>query len=281
MRRQFVVRQEFDLEGKVAIVAGGGRGLGKNIALRLAENGADVVVASRTASQVEQAAAQIRQMGRKSLAVVADVAQTAQVENMVKATVAEFGKVDILAIVAGFSIKKPLVPLAADPPAYVDQFGKSVPLGAEIKLDVGLTDEDWESVTNTDILGVVRCARAVGPHMIAQKSGKVIIMGSGVGITGNEVFHTPYAACKAGIHNFARALALEWNPYNIQVNVVTPGNIGRFTAPDGADPAAEDNPRGGNMRAVGFLTAFLASNASDFISGQTICCNTRGRAAQP
>jgi NAD(P)-dependent dehydrogenase (short-subunit alcohol dehydrogenase family) len=270
---------EFDLSGKVALVAGGGRGLGKNIALRLAEYGADVVVAARTKAQVEQTAAQIKAMGRKSLAIVADVANTEQTDKMVETTLKSFPRIDILAVIAGYSVRKPLVPLDKDPPTYLNEYNLPKDI-SNLKLGAGITDEEWVAVTNTNVLGVVRCCRAVGSQMIKQKSGKVLILGSGVGITGNEILHTPYATTKAAINNFARALALEWNPYNIQVNVMTPGNIGKISA-EVEDPGNKQVAWGGNSRQVGLLAVFLASPASNFISGQTISCNTRGRMAQP
>ena len=267
--------KEFNLEGKVAIVTGGGRGIGKNIALCLAEGGADVVVTARTKPEIEQTAAEIRKLGRKGLAITADVGETEQVESMVATAIKQFGKVDLRVANAAIAIMKPL--------ALLD--GKPVtPLPMEAKLDTGLTDKDWSEMLNIDIFGVVRCVRAVGSHMLQRKSGKIIIMGSGEGVQG-AANSSAYAVCKGGVHNFARAMALEWWPRNIQVNVVTPGahNTEMWDRPEWHLSKEEVekgytklNVQWGNMRQVGLLCVFLSSAASDYISGQVICTNTRG-----
>ena len=205
-----MVLKEFDLGGKTAIVTGAGRGIGKAIALTLAEAGADIVVAARTKQEIEQTAAEVQQLGRRSLAIPTDVGQTDQVEKMVEATIDQFGRVDIMVANAGLDIMKPLLLVDGQPP---------VPMRTTVKIDSGLTDQEWNTTLNIDIMGVVRCARAVGPDMLKRRRGKIINIGSieGYGHVDGEN-DTAYALAKGAVHRFTQALALEWASFNINVN---------------------------------------------------------------
>ena len=207
--------KEFNLEGKVAIVTGSSSGIGKNIALCLAEGGADVVVTARTKQEIEQTAAEIRKLGKKSLAIPADVGETEQVESMVATTIRQFGKVDILVANAAIAIMKPLVLLNGKP---------VIPLPIDAKLDIGLTDKDWSEMLNIDIFGVVRCVQTtIRPICCREKAGKLSLWVPVKRSRGRATNSSAYAACKGGVHNFAHAIALEWWPRNIQVNVIYPG----------------------------------------------------------
>ncbi|MBT6119035.1 MAG: SDR family oxidoreductase [Rhodospirillaceae bacterium] len=279
--------KEFNLEGKTAIVTGAARGLGRSIALTLAEAGADVVAAdispqvllsrdlSDSTQKLDQTCDEIRQLGRKSLAVFADVGQTEQVEEMVEAAVAEFGKVDILVNNAGVDLPKPLLLVDGKPP---------VPMRVPVQLDSGLTEEEWDTMININLNGFRRCAVAVGRHMIERRSGKIIGLGSVVGLRA-RANAAAYAASKAAVHRFTQALALEWGGFNINVNTIAPGpivptdswwvprwNVSREENDASIEriPARVPLGRAGDPREIGLLAVFLASDASNFMTGQVI-----------
>jgi NAD(P)-dependent dehydrogenase (short-subunit alcohol dehydrogenase family) len=152
---------------------------------------------------------------------------------------------------------------------------------AAVKLDSGLTDQDWATMINVDIMGVVRCARAVGPHMIKQRSGKIINIGSieGYGHVDGEN-DTAYALAIAAVHRFTQALALEWAPFNINVNVIAPGyyHTEILRHPEWNITSQEAHAsiakfRGGDMRDLGLLAVFMASDAANFMTGEIITCD--------
>jgi NAD(P)-dependent dehydrogenase (short-subunit alcohol dehydrogenase family) len=267
--------KDFQLDGMSAIVTGSAQGIGKGVALALAEAGADVVIAD-ISDEAEATADEVRAMGRKSLAVKVDVRDTEQVENMADTTVKEFGKVDILVANAGVDIMRPLFLVDGKPP---------VPLRVEKpNLEKGLTEPEWETMLDINLKGYVRCAKAVGKYMMEQKSGKIIGIGSVAGIRHGEN-STIYAASKAGVHRFSQALCLEWAPFNINVNAIAPGAIGptdAFYVPSW-NASREDHQKSfklleslvpkkrfGSPREVGMLAVYLASPAGDYINGQVI-----------
>lgn len=263
-----------DLEGKSAIVTGAARGVGKGIALTLAEAGADVVVAD-ILPESDKTADEIRAYGVKCLAIPTDVRETDQVEKMVDDTVAEFGKVDILVANAGVDIKKPLLLVDGQPP---------VPLRVKPNLTSGLSEEEWETMLDINLKGYVRCARAVGRYMMKQKSGKIIGIGSVAGIRHSEN-GVIYAATKAGVHQVTRGLAMEWARFKINVNAIAPGAFGpteSFYVPEW-NISREENEKSfelvkntvplkrfGDPREMGKLVAFLCSEAGSYITGQVI-----------
>lgn len=242
--------EAFRLDGKVAIVTGAGRGLGEAIAIALAEAGADVVVAARTASALEHTAAQIRQRGRRGLAVPTDVTSMPQVEAMAQRTIAEFGHIDILVNNAGVAIEKPVLETS---------------------------EEEWLQVIDTNLNSVYRCTHAIGRYMVAQRSGKVINVSSMLAVAGvaNMV---SYCASKAAIVLFTKALAVEWARYNIRVNAIAPGyfltplNIEYFANEDVRRRVERSIPlrRLGQPPELGPLVIYLASSASDYMTGETV-----------
>ena len=277
-----MITSEFCIEGNTAIVTGAARGIGKAIAITLAEAGADVVVTD-ILDEIEQTATEIRALGRKSLAVLTDVRSTEQVENMVAATIAEFGKVDILVANAGVEVVKPVIAIDGKAPTQ---------MRANAPFDSGLTDEDWDWMFDVNLKGVARCVRAVGPHMIEQRSGKIISIGSisGMRYGANT---TAYSALKAGVHRFTQALAQEWAPFDINVNAIAPG---AFETPIWAEnlknwnitveeneeskklvsaftPLQRDTGGWGLPRELGLLAVFLSSKASSFMTGQILVCD--------
>ena len=251
---------EYDLTDKVAFVTGAGRGIGKGIAQALAEAGADVVINSLTDKHVTGLAADIAtSTGRRVVPLVADVTKSDEVERAVARILGEFGALHILVNNLGDSIRKPLVPSAAGGAGSV------------------LSDDELGFIMDVNFTATVFCARAIGPHMLARRSGKVINIGSFASLRGGTSL-TIYSAAKTGLVGFTRALALEWAPAGVQVNMIAPGlfpdpvTAGQAGHADRVQRARNVVPLGreGQLREVGLLTVYLASAASDYMTGQTL-----------
>jgi NAD(P)-dependent dehydrogenase (short-subunit alcohol dehydrogenase family) len=240
------------LSGKTAIVTGARRGIGRAIALALAKEGANVVVSDISQEDCQKVVGEIEKLGRKGLAIKCDVSSHNDVENMVKRTVAEFGRVDILVNNAGIISYKPLLEL---------------------------TDEDWDKTLNVNLKGQFFCARAAGKFMIKNKWGRIIniasISSGGCGIAFPLIAH--YTASKGGVVALTEALALELTSQGINVNAICPGAIDT----DMAKGAKESGqlaqvltriPKGrlGQPEEIANLAVFLASEESDYISGAAI-----------
>ena len=253
----------------MAIVTGGGRGIGEGISLTLAEAGADIVVAARTMEQIEQVAQKIRQLGRRCLPIPTDVTKEEQVQSMVDRTIAEFGKIDIMVNNAGGTGIKPIVV----PPGFESKMVRLIP-----DFYSPMTSEDWHRVIDMNLTSVFLCCKAVGLHMIAQKKGKIINTSSFGAIRGSA-YRTSYTASKAGVSMFTKSLALEWARYNINVNAIAPGSISTamtawlHESERGKEQLIRSIPlrRLGEPREIGLLAVFLASDASNYITGETIC----------
>jgi len=238
------------LDGKVAIVTGASRGLGRAMALALAEAGADLALAARSKPDLEETARQVEARGRKALVVPTDVSLFSAVEALVSQTVAAYGRLDIIVNNSGVAQVTPLAELSPS---------------------------DWQRIVDTNLTGVFNGCRAAAPHLIAQQSGKVINVSSvlaEVGLPG----YVAYAASKGGVISLTKALAVEWARYNIQVNALAPGwfvtpmNAEAFGDPKIRERLLRDVPmrRTGRLEEIGPLTVYLASSASDFMTGQTI-----------
>ena len=239
----------FELKDRVAIVTGGGTGIGKSIALEYAKAGAHVVVASRTQENLDKAAAEIKALGRESLAIATDVRNAEQVENMVKQTVDKFGKLDILVNNAGASFT--------------------------VKIE-DLSPNGWDAVVNINLKGTFLCSAAAARVMIPQKSGRIVNISSVAGIAGSP--NMPhYGAAKAGVINFTKSCAVSWAPYNIRVNCIAPGLV-RTEGAYAAMKLESDNEsikripigRAGKTEEIAYVAVFLASEASSFLTGETI-----------
>ena len=183
------------LENKVAVVTGGGRGMGRAIALKFAERGAKVVIASRTDNELKKVLEEVEALGGEGMAVAADVSKEADVQNLAKAALDRFKKVDILVNNAGITVTAPIV---------------------ETPLEV------WNDVIGTNLTGAYLCSKAVLPSMMKQMSGKIINISSMKGKRGLPG-STAYSASKFGIQGLTEALAKEVKPYNITVTVLFPG----------------------------------------------------------
>jgi len=253
---------EFSCSGKVAIITGGGRGMGRSIALALAEAGADIVVAGRTLETLNMVNEEVANMGRRCLSVPADVTVPEQVESLVSQTIAEMGKIDILISNAGTNIHKPVVPL---------------PNASAFKSDSPISDEEWYTIMNTNLSGTFFCVRAVGPHMINQNYGKIIIVSTALTLKVAS-YRAAYIASKGGLNALVKSLAHEWARHKINVNAIAPA----LTATEMAQWALDDKPllekslrviplrRLAQPREIALAAVYLASPASDYMTGQVI-----------
>ena len=239
------------LEGKVAIVTGGSRGIGRAIALTFAGVGADVVVCSRDLDgKLGTVAEEIKGLGRRSLAVPTDVMQKGALDNLVQKTMAEFGAIDILVNNAGTSVRK---------------------------LVLEHTDEDWDKVIDTNLTSYFLCSRAVAKIMTQQKRGNIISIASVRGIRGASG-RIGYNVSKAGVIMLTRVLALEFASDNIRVNAIAPGWIKtEMTAPLMNDPEARKEidatipiGRWAEPDEMANVALFLASDMSSYVTGHTL-----------
>ena len=240
----------FSLKGKVAIVTGGSRGIGKAIALGFAEAGADVVVASRTMPDLEKAAQEIEALGRRALAAQTNIAVKSEVDNMVAKTLDKFGTIDILVNNAAINVMRPLVDLRED---------------------------GWDKVMNVDLKGYFLCSQAAAKVMIGKQSGNIINIVS-TGATKAAPGLGAYSIAKAGVVMLTKLLAVELAGYNIRVNAIGPYLVKTaFSQPMWADPEAcksleSSIPLGRLAEAEDVMRTalFLASETSSYITGQTI-----------
>jgi gluconate 5-dehydrogenase/2-deoxy-D-gluconate 3-dehydrogenase len=243
---------EFSLEGKIAFVTGAGRGLGRAGALAFARAGADVVLVSRTRSQLEETAASVEGLGRKALVATADTRSRQEVGAAVRAAVEAFGRIDILFNNAGTNVRKPVVEM---------------------------TDEDWHTIIETNVKGVFVVARAVACQMIAQPGGGCIINMSSASSVVPERDKVVYASSKGAVMQFTKGLAMELAPHGIRVNAIAPGYMLTPLVKDYVEDDAERRrrilsriPLGrlGHPEEIGGALVFLASGAASYITGATI-----------
>jgi NAD(P)-dependent dehydrogenase (short-subunit alcohol dehydrogenase family) len=250
-----MILESFSVEGKVAIVTGAGRGLGRAMAQRLASCGADIVAAARTVAQLEETADGIRKTGRRCLIQRTDVAVSEQVNAMVAAAVNEFGRVDVLINNAG---------------GGEDQLGKQLEK---------ITDDEWRRGIDINLSSQFYCARAVIPHMVAQKQGKIINIASGYGLRG-EKHNYMYACSKGGVIQLTRSLALTYAEHNVQTNCIVPGifphneRLMKFFKGGKFIPVG----RVGYDEDLGPLAVFLSSEASNHVNGELIIIDGGGLA---
>ena len=260
---------KFDFSGKVAIVTGAGRGIGRACALALAANGATVVVSSRSQKEIDETLAEIRKSGGDGLAITADVTKRDQVQAVVDRTIADFGGVDILVNNAGAYVMKPLV----KDPNWTSGYAEFVP-----NFDTPFTEEDWYAVMDTNVTSIFHFCQAVGPHMMQKRKGKIINIGS-IDAEHGLKFTVAYCASKGAVKAFTKALAMEWVRYNINVNCVSPGYTVTGLAPfvyddaERMEVAAKNNVpmrRFAKPEEIATPVVYLASDLSDYVTGESI-----------
>jgi NAD(P)-dependent dehydrogenase (short-subunit alcohol dehydrogenase family) len=241
----------FDLSGKVAIVTGGNQGIGFGIAKGLASAGAMVVIANRRAAEGQNAAESLKKEGLNAVAIPTDVSRTSSVTSLVSKVVSDFGKIDILVNNAAVIVRKP-----------IEDF----------------TEEEWDQIMNTNLRGLFLCCQLVGREMIKKKKGKIINISSVLSQI-VQPGRSVYAVAKAGVSHLTRALALEWGKYNISVNAIGPGltitplNKKYFEEnPKDLKNIVASLPKGREAYPQDYAGAaiFLASDASDYMTGQTL-----------
>jgi NAD(P)-dependent dehydrogenase (short-subunit alcohol dehydrogenase family) len=245
------VKQLFELTGRVAIVSGGSMGLGRQMAEGLAEMGANLVICARKKERCEEVAEELRARGVQALPLECDVRDQAAVHEVVKATLAEFGRIDILINSAGVS------------------------WGAPIE---DMTLEQWDKVLSTNLTGTFLFCQAAGKAMLAQKSGKIINMASVAGLGGSsaELQAIGYHASKGGVIAFTKDLACKWAPHNIQVNAIAPGWFPTHMSERVIEQRKESlltkiplNRFGGDHDLKG-AAVYLASEASAYVIGHVL-----------
>ena len=247
---------ERTLSGSVAIVTAGGQGLGEAIASLFAQQGASVAVVDMNPAQAERVAREITAQGGTALAIAADVSQTAQVNDMVKAVLARFGTVDILVNGAG-------------------GFHKFAPI-------TEITDEEWDRVIANNLRTTFLCSRAVAGIMMERRKGRIINIASGAGIAPNPhaPSYVPYGAAKAGVIGFTKLLARDIGEYGITVNALAPGTtltprVARVRDEKSIDTIRSRNPMRALVEPIDTAEAalFLASDAARYITGVTLNVN--------
>ena len=236
----------FSLKNKVAIVTGAGRGIGKALALGLAQAGADVVVAARTVADIEGTAAQIRALGKRSIPVPTDVLVSEHVDIMVRRTLEEFNRVDILVNNMG-------------------TFQKRLPTSK-------LREDVWDRFTQENLRPFFLCSKAVLEAMTEQGKGSIINISSLAGLRPCPG-QLAYSAAKAGVINLTQGLAVEWAPYHVRVNCIAPGwMVAAYSENQFFQEIANRVPlkRAGRGEDVVGTAIYLASDASDYVTGVTI-----------
>ena len=248
---QVNVKQLFDLTGRVAVVSGGSMGLGRQMAEGLAEMGASLVLCARKKDRCEEAAEELRVLGVQTLALACDVKDKAAIQEVVHATLAKFGRIDILINNAGVSWAAPIEEM---------------------------TLEQWDKVLSTNLTGTFLFCQAAGKAMVAQRSGKIINIASVAGLGGAsaELQAIGYHASKGGVIAFTKDLACKWAPHNIQVNAIAPGwfptHMSDWVIEHRRDSLLTKIPLGrfGGDHDLKGAAVFLASEASAYVTGHVL-----------
>lgn len=243
-----------DLAGRAVIVTGGSRGIGLGIARHLGSLGAQVTITGRKQERLDSASTELAALGVAHLALAGDVADRAENERVVAATVAEFGRLD--GIVCNAQSFRPVTPLAE------------------------VTSADMDLLFDTGPKGALWLMQAALPHFVEQGRGRIVTMATGMGITGAPGYG-PYAASNEAIRSLTRTAAREWGRHGVTVNCVLPASVAHRLPPAGSDPDREaafaalydDHPLGrdGDAEAdIAPVVAFLLSDASRYVTGETI-----------
>ncbi len=251
--------ERLSIDDKVVVITGGGTGLGLEMVRHLARAGADLVIAGRRAGPIEAAAAEVRSMGRDAIAVPTDVSDSSQANALVDAAVDRFGHIDVLinnAALVSDSIPTPIW---------------------------DITDEDWQAALDVNLTGSFYCARAASGPMAERGSGKIINVASGFGMRGGRDIYT-YCCTKGGVIQLTRVLSFSLARYGITANSIVPGfipTVGTDTEMRESLPrSGEYLPTGklGEPRDIGPVAVFLASAASDYMTGEIFTLDGGGLA---
>jgi NAD(P)-dependent dehydrogenase (short-subunit alcohol dehydrogenase family) len=244
-----MTKTPFDLKDRVAIVTGGGTGIGRAISEALAQAGAHVVICSRKMEHLTETVKKVQDMGRKSLALGCDVRKEEEIKNVVEQTVKKFGKLDILVNNAGASFVCPL---------------------DEVSLN------GWNAIFGINATGTFLFSKAACQEMKKQNKGIIINIASIAGIDSSPMM-APYGAAKAAVINLTKAMAVEFSKYNIRVNCIAPGLIVTEAVQQqmGISPTQEYDrvplKRWGNPQEIAWPAVFLASDASSYMTGEVVC----------
>jgi 3-oxoacyl-[acyl-carrier protein] reductase len=237
-----------ELLGKVALVTGGAQGIGRAVALMLARNGSDVTVCDVRVEMARMTAVEIEKMGRRALAIEADVSRFEDGERMVRETVDGLGRIDILVNNAGIT---------------------------RDKLILRMSEEDWDAVMDVNLKGAFNCTRAAVRYMAKQRSGRIVNIASVVGLMGNAG-QANYAASKAGLIGFTKTVGREFATRGINVNAIAPGYIDTpmtEAIPEQAKEALKKLiplERLGTPEDVAKAVLFLVTSGSDYVTGQVL-----------
>jgi NAD(P)-dependent dehydrogenase (short-subunit alcohol dehydrogenase family) len=239
-----------DLKGKTAVVIGGSSGIGRALALGLAQAGADVIPSARRAPEVASAASEIEHLGRRSLAATCDVTSEPSLQQLLQQTLSAFGKVDILVNSAGISKRSPTL---------------------------DLSEQDWDAILDINLKGTLHACRIFGRHMLERRYGRIINIASLSSFLG--LFEVAaYAASKGGVLSLTRSLAVEWAPHGVCVNAIMPGVFRTALNQKLLDGTARGQEfllrtpmkRFGLVEELVGAAIFLASDSASFITGATI-----------
>jgi 3-oxoacyl-[acyl-carrier protein] reductase len=240
------------IDNRVAIITGGGGGIGGAIVQRFAHEGAKLAVVDIDAQAAKASAANVAAKGRDGMAIAADVTDKKSVDEMVQATLDRWGRIDILINVAG---------------------------GADRKLVVDMTAADWDHIVEMNLKSVFLCSQAVLPAMLKQRYGKIVNISSIYGFTGNAT-RSSYAAAKAGVAAFTKSLALEHAQDGLNINAIAPGRIetprvrGHYSDEAWAAAVAQiPMGRTGTPDEIASAALFLVTDENNYITGQTIHVN--------
>ena len=251
--------EEYSVQGKAVIITGAARGIGKGIARVLAEAGANVMVTALTDRYLKPLAEEMAASGHPIETMTADATKAEDWRKTVDVALEKWGRIDVLVNNLGDAIRKPLVPL---------------PGGSS---DAPITDDEWRSVIDVNLTQAFLGCRAVGPHLIERRMGRVINISAFAARKGSPEMLV-YSVAKTGLSRLTQTLALEWAPYGVNVNCIAPG---MFPDPETGDPqqvaasrerAKSNIPLGrvGELREVGLLALYLASDASAYMTGETL-----------